>query len=185
MSNANTFRELMEKVQAESIVSYVPLPVKSSQLDPVLSEQSVKLHHDKLYKNYVTKSLAGEGEFQTAGAVLHKLFFEQFTEPSRSNKPFDTSLELITKKFGDFSKFKTEFTEIALTLHGSGWVYMDTRGSIKTIQNHKIVDNVAVIIDLWEHAYILDYMADKEKYLSKIWEIINWDIVNLRIDAHV
>ena len=59
-----------------------------------------------------------------------------------------------------------------------------TKGDIKTIQNHKMIDNVAMIIDWWEHAWALDYQHDKAKYLKNIWKIINWDIVNERINGN-
>ena len=68
-------------------------------------------------------------------------------------------------------------------IQGSGWIYLDTNGNIKTIQNHKVVDNVAMIVDWWEHAWALDYQHDKTKYLKNIWKIINWDIVNERING--
>ncbi len=69
-------------------------------------------------------------------------------------------------------------------IQGSGWIYIDTEGNIKTIQNHKMVDNVAMIIDWWEHAWALDYQHDKAKYLKNIWKIINWDIINERINGN-
>jgi len=69
-------------------------------------------------------------------------------------------------------------------IQGSGWIYIDTEGNIKTIQNHKMVDNVAMIIDWWEHAWALDYQHDKAKYLKNIWKIINWNIINERINGN-
>jgi len=69
-------------------------------------------------------------------------------------------------------------------IQGSGWIYIDTEGNIKTIQNHKMVDNVAMIIDWWEHAWALDYQHDKAKYLKNIWKIINWNIINERTNGN-
>ena len=63
-------------------------------------------------------------------------------------------------------------------IQGSGWAYMDTKGSIKTITNHKVVNNIALLVDWWEHAWALDYQADKNKYLNNIWKIIDWNVVN-------
>jgi Fe-Mn family superoxide dismutase len=183
MSELHSFRLLFEKAQAEDQnIHQIKLPVTSTKLKPVFSEDSVDLHYGVLYKNYVKKALAGEGEFQVAGAKLHTLFFEQFQEPKSPNSPIDAIKTLIDSKFGSFQKFQTTFTETALTIHGSGWIYLDKSGKIKTIPNHKVVDDVAIIVDMWEHSYILDYGSNKEKYLKEIWKVINWAIVNSRIN---
>ncbi len=156
------------------------LPYDRTDLVPVMSKDTLDYHYGKLYKGYVDKANEGKGgDFQIAGAYLHGLYFPQFKKPSGSNKPTGASAELI----GDFDKFKKEFTGEAMGIQGSGWVYMDTSGAIKTIKNHKVVKNIALLVDWWEHAWALDYQADKSKYLSNTWKIINWDIVNDRINA--
>ena len=115
---------------------------------------------------------------------LHNLFFPQLREPTSINKPTGEVLELFESKYDSFNNFKSRFTGEAMGIQGSGWIYIDTKGDIKTIQNHKMVDNVAMIIDWWEHAWALDYQHDKAKYLKNIWKIINWDIVNERINGN-
>jgi Fe-Mn family superoxide dismutase len=181
MNDPASFRTLIEKVSAEQEVYYAKLPVAESALSPVFSKEAISLHYGTLYKNYVKKALDGEGEFQTAGARLHTLFFMQFQAPKNNNKPDGAVQSLIDSKFGSFDSFKSKVTEAALGIHGSGWVYLSTSGAIKTIPNHKITDNVALIIDIWEHSYVIDYGADKEKYLKEIWKIMDWDIVNVRL----
>lgn len=181
MNDSTSFRLLIEKVAAEDDVFYVKLPVSEQSLSPVFSKEAISLHYGKLYKNYVTKALDGEGEFQTAGAKLHTLFFMQMQAPKSNNKPTGAAQTLIDKKFGSFDSFKSKLTEIALGIHGSGWAYLSTTGAIKTIPNHKLTEDVALIIDMWEHSYIIDYGSDKEKYLKEIWKILNWDIVNTRL----
>jgi len=182
MNDPASFRTLIEKVAAETEVYQIKLPVKDTDLEPVFSKDAIDLHYGTLYKNYVTKALAGEGDFQVAGARLHTLFFAQFQSPKSTNKPLDASKILINEKFGSFDKFKDAITKVALSMHGSGWVYLDTRGVIKTITNHKEVTNVALLIDMWEHSFIIDYGADKEQYLKNIWQIINWNIINARLN---
>lgn len=183
MTNSTSFRVLIEKVKAENEVYQIKLPVKDTELLPVFSKEAIDLHYGVLYKHYVEKALAGEGEFQVAGAKLHTLFFEQFQIPKTSNSPTGAAKLLITKKFGSYDKFKDSIAKVAVELHGSGWVYLDISGNIKTIENHEIVDNVAIICDLWEHSYLPDFGANKEKYLKNIWQIINWDIVNARLNS--
>jgi len=68
-----------------------------------------------------------------------------------------------------------------MSIQGSGWVYLSTSGEIKTIKNHAVRTDIALLIDAWEHAWSLDYQADKDQYLDNIWRIINWEIVNERI----
>ena len=182
MNTQTSFRTLLEKIEAANEVVQIKLPVSEKSLAPVVSGETMELHYGTLYKNYVKKALAGEGKFQVAGAKLHTLFFEQFQEPAATNNPSGQIKLLIDKTFGDYKKFKESFTETALSLHGSGWVYLTTSGSIKVIHNHELVDDVAVILDMWEHSFIIDYGADKEKYLKNMWKIINWDIINVRLN---
>lgn len=182
MHDDNSFRRLIEKVSAEDEVYKIKLPVPMNQLTDVFSKETMDLHYGTLYGNYVKKALAGEGEFQVAGAKLHTLFFEQFQEAASTNNPTGAAKILIEDKFGSYQAFKDAFTEEAKSIHGSGWCYLSTTGKIKTIPNHKVLTDVAVIIDMWEHSFIVDFGADKDKYLKDVWKIINWDIVNARLN---
>jgi Fe-Mn family superoxide dismutase len=184
MNDSSEFRILIEKVKAAQEVHQIKLPVSDNQLTPVFSKEAIDLHYGILYKNYVTKALAGEGEFQVAGAQLHTLFFEQFQAPKSPNNPAGAAKILIEDKFGNFQKLKDEITEIAMDIRGSGWVYLDTKGVIKTIVNHELVDNVSLIIDMWEHSYQFDYLADKEKYLKNIWRVLDWHVINRRLNSN-
>jgi Fe-Mn family superoxide dismutase len=86
----------------------------------------------------------------------------------------------INKKFGSFESFCKEFEETAMTIQGRGWVYLAYDGTIKTIKNHEVRDDILLLIDWWEHAFILDYGSDKKKYLKEQWKIINWNVINTR-----
>ena len=66
-------------------------------------------------------------------------------------------------------------------IQGSGWVYLSTSGEIKTIKNHQIKRDICILVDVWEHAWAVDYEWEKEKYLNNIWKIINWDVCNSRL----
>ena len=180
--NNDSFRRLFEKVSAETEVYQIKLPVKDTDLSPVFSKESIDLHYGTLYKNYVTKAHEGEGEFQVAGAKLHTLFFEQFQIPKTNNEPTGAFKLLIEKKYDSYERFKDFFTKEALSIQGSGWVYVDTSGNIKTIANHKIVSNVAVLFDMWEHSFIIDHGADRKKYIKDMWKVINWSIINARLN---
>ena len=87
----------------------------------------------------------------------------------------------INKYFKSFDNFKDAFQKEAMKIQGSGWVYLSTDGSIKTIKNHQIKMDIVFIVDWWEHAWALDYQSDKKGYLANQWKIINWNIVSSRI----
>lgn len=159
------------------------LPYSKDDLGRSLSKQSLEYHYGKLYKGYVDRFNKGEGdpEFNEAGAFLHDLYFTQFQKPKNSNKPDGPANELISEKFKSFEKFKDEFEKAAMKIQGSGWVYLSKKGEIKTIVNHQIKQDIALLIDWWEHAWALDYQADKKKYLENQWKIINWNVVSARI----
>ena len=86
----------------------------------------------------------------------------------------------INKQFGDYDNMKTEFETEFMKLEGSGWIYLATDGSIKTIKNHQVRNDILLLVDRWEHAWILDYGADKKTYLKEQWKIINWNVINTR-----
>jgi len=68
-----------------------------------------------------------------------------------------------------------------MKVQGSGWIYLSKTGQIKTIRNHAVRSDIALLIDMWEHAYQNDYGSNKKKYLDSIWRIIDWSAVNRRL----
>jgi len=159
------------------------LPYDKNDLDPVMSADTINYHYENLAAGYVTRynSKEGDAKFNEAGAFLHNIFFPQLMEPKSSNKPSGASEELINRKYKSFNNFKEEIAKVAMGIQGSGWVYMSRSGDIKTIVNHQIKNDIALLIDWWEHAWALDYQSDKAKYLDNIWRIINWNTVNSRL----
>ena len=159
------------------------LPYKKTELDPIMSKRTLDYHYSKLAAGYVKRYNAGEGDsdFNEAGAYLHNLFFPQLQSPTGRNVPKGTCEILINKKYGSFDLFKKEFAKVAMGIQGSGWVYLSRSGDIKTITNHQIKKDVAMIVDWWEHSWALDYEADKAGYLTNMWKIINWEVVNSRL----
>ena len=100
--------------------------------------------------------------------------------PKGANRPKGAVLELIESNFKTYEDFKIAFKEAAMKIQGSGWVYLSTSGTIKTIRNHAVRTDICVLVDWWEHAFS-DYQWDKEKYLDNIWKIINWKVCSERI----
>ncbi len=184
-SRMSTLRQLISLVESKTKTELVQadLPYKRTDLDPVLSQDTLDYHYGKLYRGYVDRYNANEGDsdFNEAGAYLHNIYFTQFQAPKAGNKPHGASLELINRKFGNYPKFQKAIEKEAMAIQGSGWVYMSRSGEIKTIKNHQIKRDIALLIDWWEHAWALDYQADKARYLKNTWRVINWETVNRRI----
>jgi Fe-Mn family superoxide dismutase len=156
------------------------LPYADDELAPVKSKATIDYHYGTLYKAYVNRYNKGEGDddFNEAGAFLHNIYFGQLKPPEDSNRPYDAALQFIEKHFKTFDLFKSEFEKTAMKIQGSGWVYLARDGKIKTIVNHEIKNDIVLLIDWWEHAWALDYQADKKSYLSNVWKIIDWRIIN-------
>ena len=173
------------KADTGDTLTQVKLKYAKGDLDPVMSEDTVNYHYGKLYKTYVDRYNKGEGDsnFNEAGAFLHRIYFSQFCSPKTSNSPDGLSLEFILKHYEDFKDFQDQVEKTAMTIQGSGWVYLARNGQIKTIKNHQIRSDIVLLIDWWEHAWALDYQADKLKYLTNTWRIIDWSVIDERLST--
>ncbi len=159
------------------------LPYGREDLDPVKSKATIEYHYGTLYQGYVDRYNKGEGDadFNEAGAFLHNIYFGQLKPPEGTNRPYDAIQQFIEKHHKTYDLFKDKFGKIAMSIQGSGWVYLARDGEIKTIRNHEIKNDIVLLVDWWEHAWALDYQADKKGYLKNIWRIIDWDVINIRL----
>lgn len=176
-------RDTLNLLEARTELVLDRLNYDLGDLDPVLSQENVSFHYNKLARNYVRRYNAGEGDldFNEAGAYLHNIWFAQFRKPLSGNRPTDTSLRLIESRYDSWDNFKREFESVAMGIQGSGWVYMNRNGDIKTIKNHQIRRDIALLVDWWEHSWYTDYGPEKAKYLNNIWRIIDWSVINSRL----
>ena len=181
MYNFIKYVTLQESRQPKDLV-HTPLPYARTALGKSLSKAALDYHYGQLYKSYVDRYNNGEGDinFNEAGAFLHDIYFTQFQAPKGSNQPTGKVKEFIETHFKSFDKFKEAFAKEAMSIQGSGWVYLAKDGKIKTIKNHEIKKDIVLLIDWWEHAWALDYRADKKKYLENQWKIINWEHIDAR-----
>jgi Fe-Mn family superoxide dismutase len=175
--------DLLEASTRPAKLETTPLPYARDELEPVMSEATIDYHYAELATGYAKRYNAGEGnaDFNRAGSFLHNKFFPQLRPPKGANRPRGAVLALIEEKFKTYEDFKEQFKEAAMKIQGSGWVYLSTSGDIKTIANHAVRTDICVLVDWWEHAWALDYQADKQRYLDNIWKIINWDVCNERL----
>ena len=187
-----------------------PLEYEYNSLEPYIDEQTMIIHHDKHHKAYTDKlNIALEKhpeikiknaedllknlrqipeDIRTAvknnggGFVNHSFFFSILKKDIAIKGKI---LEEIKKNFTDFENFRTKFSEQALAVFGSGWLWLvlnnekleiiSTPNQDSPISEGKIP---LLVIDLWEHAYYLKYQNRRAEYISNFFNIINWDKVN-------
>ncbi len=183
------------------------LPYERSDLEPRVSLRTMDFHHGKHHQTYVdnlNKQIAGtkfEGDtletivteseggiFNNAAQVWnHKFFFDSFS-PSGGGHPQDELARAIERDFGSFDKFREEFSRAAVTLFGSGWAWLvkTSKGTLDIIQESNAGNPIrrgfspVFTIDVWEHAYYLDYQNRRPEYVKALWEIVNWPLVSSR-----
>jgi Fe-Mn family superoxide dismutase len=175
--------DLLEATTRPAKLETTPLPYGERDLEPVMSKDTINYHYEHLAKGYAKRYNAGEGnaDFNRAGSFLHNKFFPQLRAPKGANRPKGAVLELIESKFKTYEDFQEAIKQEAMKIQGSGWIYLSTGGEIKTIKNHAVRTDIALILDMWEHAFSLQYKWDKEAYIDNFWKIVNWDVVNERL----
>ena len=176
-----TFIPLLEGKANDIAIN--PLKFTRKDVKPVMSDETLDLHYNKLAKGYAKRynDRIGDRDFNYAGVFLHNCWFDQFRESRVINKPNGPIANFIEKHYGTYGEFQTKFEETAMKIQGSGWVYLSTAGDIKTIANHAVRTDICVLVDWWEHVWATDYQWDKERYLDNIWKIIDWDVCNERL----
>lgn len=173
--------EFLSEYRTKKLVT-APLSYSKTDLEPVLSKETIEYHYENLAKGYAKKYNNNEGDrdFNYAGYFLHEIYFAQFRKPKDTGTPNGPVLNLIKRKYGWWKDFKEQFKEEAMKIQGSGWIYLTYGGDIKTIVNHEVRDDILVLVDWWEHSYFLDYGPDKKSYLENTWKIMNWSHINTR-----
>ena len=153
-----------------------------SRLAPVISTTSFQ-HHLSLNTEYIENFDNGIGDipFNKAAAYLHKLFFENIREYRENDMPIGKVAQLIELRYGNAQNFVKTYIETVEKLQGSGWVFMNTAGYLNIIPNNRIVDNIAFVIDFWEHAYWDRYCNNRKQYAMDMLRLIDWSVVNQRI----
>ncbi len=184
------------------------LPYAIDALEPYIDHKTLEFHHGKPHQAYVNKlnGLIEGTEFENksleeiiktseagifnnaAQAWNHTFYFESFA-PNKGGEPTGALLEGIKKDFGSFDNFKDEFSKAAATLFGSGWAWL-VRGENDKLEivkesnaGNPLTSNEKPLltIDVWEHAYYLDYQNKRPDYISAFWKIVNWDTISGRL----
>jgi Fe-Mn family superoxide dismutase len=203
-------RELRE--EATVPYTLPDLPYDYSALEPHISGQIIELHHDKHHNTYVQdanatlekleaaraaddfgaivgleKTLA----FNVSGHVLHSTYWQNMS-PDGGGKPGGSLAAAINREFKSFKSLKTQLTEVTKTVQGSGWgalAWDPLGGRLLTEQIYDHQGNVGqgavplLVIDIWEHAFYLQYKNLKADYVAAFWNLVNWPDVQRRFDS--
>lgn len=187
----------------------IQLPYEANALEPMISKETIGFHHGKHHQTYVNNlnnliagtpyenmpleeivKTAEGGIYNNAGQILnHNMYFLQFRPAQADNKPVGKIAEVINAQFGSFEAFKDEFAKKGASLFGSGWVWLslDQDGKLVITQETNAGNPLRkglkplLTFDVWEHAYYIDYQNRRPDYLSAMWAIVNWDVVNERM----
>ena len=186
------------------------LPYPANGLEPVISAETIEFHYGKHLQTYVNNltnlskgteyeqkdiedivSAAPDGGiFNNAGQVLnHALYFLQFTTPGQSKGPEGRLAELIARDFGNLDELKRQMEEAAIGLFGSGWAWLslDKDGKLQISKESNAGNPLRrghkplLCIDVWEHAYYIDYRNRRADHVKKLWDIIDWKAVADRL----
>jgi Fe-Mn family superoxide dismutase len=182
------------------------LPYARNALEPVISQETIEYHYGKHHQTYVTNlnNLIPGTEFEnmsledivkkSSGGVFnnsaqvwnHTFYWNCLRSPSEGNAPSGTLADAINAAFGSFEEFKKKFSTSAATNFGSGWTWLvkNADGSVELLNMSNAGTALTaegktalLTVDVWEHAYYVDYRNARPKYLEAIWQCINWDFV--------
>ena len=182
------------------------LPYPKDALAPHISAETLDFHHGKHHQAYVTKlnelvaadaGLQGKsledlikttsgGVFNQAAQVWNHTFYWHSMKPGGGGEPTGAIADGIKKAFGSFADFKTKFSEAAAAQFGSGWAWLvknaDGGLAIETTSNAEtpfaVGKTCVLTIDVWEHAYYIDYRNARPKFIEAWWNLVNWDFAN-------
>lgn len=185
-----------------------PLPYKKNALIPFMSEETLEFHYGKHHNTYVTNLnnlvkdtpnesmtleeiiLSAKGPlFNNAAQVWNHTFFWNSLTPEGDREPDGLVQELIRNKWGNFEHFKIEFTKAAVSNFGSGWTWLVlNKNKELEITNTSNAENPMtsgllplICVDVWEHAYYIDYRNARADFLKSFWSLVNWKFANLNL----
>ncbi|PYE32064.1 Fe-Mn family superoxide dismutase [Idiomarina fontislapidosi] len=182
------------------------LPYEKNALEPHISEETLEYHYGKHHATYVSKlndAVKGTdleskslediiksekgGLFNNAAQVWNHTFYWNCLKPNGGGAPTGAIADAINDKWGSFEKFQEEFNASAAGNFGSGWTWLVKKsdGSVDIMNTDDADTPVAhdgvtplLTVDVWEHAYYIDYRNSRPNYLEAFWKLLNWDFVN-------
>lgn len=179
-----------------------PLPYAEEALQPHISKETIEFHYGKHHQTYVTnlnKLIPGTefenmpleeivrkssgGIFNNAAQVWNHTFFWHAMSPNGGGEPTGALAEAIAAKWGSFARFKEAFAAAAVGTFGAGWAWLVKKpdGSLDIVSTSNAATPLTsdakplLTIDVWEHAYYIDYRNARPKFVEAFWNVANWD----------
>lgn len=200
-----TLHETINKRDGNGDFLLSPLPYTDDHLEPYISERTVRFHYWHHLKAYVNKvnllkddtsktieEIITENKpmandlFNNASQVFNHYFYFEQLNPRGAKEPLPKMRELINDEFGCFEKMKERMIEAGMSIFGSGWVYLTTKNDALAIMSYtgtgtptKSVPLIA--LDVWEHAYYLDYQDKRKSYINNFFASIDWNVIERRL----
>ncbi len=185
------------------------LPYAMDGLAPHISKETLEFHYGKHHNAYVTKlnaAVEGKAEanksleelvrttsggvFNNAAQVWNHTFYWHCMSPNGGGEPQGALADAINHSFDSFDAFKKELSDKAATLFGSGWAWVVKEGDGVAIVQTKDADNPLtqnktpiLTIDVWEHAYYIDYRNARPDYIGAFWNLVNWEFVEKQLQG--
>lgn len=181
------------------------LPYARNALVPHISEETLDFHYGKHHKTYVDKLnglLPGSGFegrsleeiirsssggiFNNAAQIWNHTFYWHCLAPNGGGAPSGAAADAINAKWGSFDAFQAAFTDSAVNNFGSGWTWLVSNGKEVEIVNTSNAGcplteegvTPVLTVDVWEHAYYIDYRNARPRYMEAFWNLVNWKFVN-------
>ncbi|MGV2701823.1 superoxide dismutase [Fe] [Aeromonas salmonicida] len=187
------------------------LPYAINALEPHISQETLEYHHGKHHNTYVVnlnnlvpstefegKSLeeiiktSTGGIFNNAAQIWNHTFYWHCLSPNGGNEPTGALADAINKAFGSFAEFKDAFTKSAIGNFGSSWTWLVKKadGSLAIVNTSnagcpltEAGTTPLLTVDLWEHAYYIDFRNLRPKYMETFWTLVNWEFVAKNLAA--
>ncbi|HSM28572.1 MAG TPA: Fe-Mn family superoxide dismutase [Thioalkalivibrio sp.] len=181
------------------------LPYEKNALEPHISAETLEFHHDKHHATYVTKlngllpgsefenaslediirNAPAGGIFNNGAQVWNHTFYFNCMSPNGGGEPSGKVADAINAAFGSFAAFKEKFADMAVNNFGSAWTWLvqNADGSVEIVNTSNAANPIRdgktplLTVDVWEHAYYIDYRNLRPKYLEGFWHVVNWDFV--------
>ena len=180
-----------------------PLPWAEDALAPHISAETIEYHYGKHHKTYVdnlNKAVDGTPDadlsleeiilkadgplFNNSAQVWNHTFFWNGLSPNGGGQPTGAAADAINSAFGGYDEFRTQLTQAGITQFGSGWAWLiDNNGTLEVTKTAnadlplKHGQKALWTIDVWEHAYYIDYRNARPKFVEAFWNLVNWDFV--------
>ncbi|OBU15123.1 superoxide dismutase [Photobacterium aquimaris] len=189
------------------------LPYAINALEPHISQETLEYHYGKHHNTYVVKlnglvegtDLAEKsleeivqtstgGVFNNAAQVWNHTFYWHCLSPNGGGEPTGELADAIVKAFGSFAEFKAKFTDSAINNFGSGWTWLvkTEDGALEIVNTSNAGCPIAeeglkmtplLTVDVWEHAYYIDYRNVRPDYMAAFWSLVNWDFAAKNLAA--